>query len=61
MSNYNERVLEEDNPVFYGYWYLKDGEPFRSPVGGTVADLRKAFPDAATFQYADCLKRNLDI
>lgn len=56
---YDERVLEDDNPVFYGYWYLADGEPLQSPVAGTVRDLRKKYPEVKVWQYADLTKRNL--
>ena len=42
MSEYNEQVLEDDYPVFPSYLYVCDGEPKRSSVEGTVADLKRA-------------------
>lgn len=59
MSDYKERVLEDDNPVYAGYWYLADGEPMQSPLTGTVADLRAANPDIRHFQYCDMHKHGV--
>jgi hypothetical protein len=36
----DERVLEDDYPVYPTYWYLVDGEPRRSPIQGTVRNLK---------------------
>lgn len=57
---YDERLLEDDNPVFAGYWYLMDGSPFQSPITGTVRDLRRAYPATKEIRYADITKRNLE-
>lgn len=59
MSEYDERVLGDDNPVFCGYWYLADGKPFQCMWNGTVGDLRKQMPEVEVFQYADITKRGL--
>ena len=57
---YTERVLNDDNPVFWGYWYLKDGEPFQSEIEGSVANLRELMPDVKEFRYCDTITRGLD-
>ncbi len=31
----SERVLEDDYPVHYGYWYVADGEPRQCELGAT--------------------------
>lgn len=36
----SERVLDDDYPVHYDYFYVSDGEVVRSDVKGTVRDLR---------------------
>jgi hypothetical protein len=36
-----ETVLPDDYPVFWDYWYVCDGEPRRSDIEGTVADLKR--------------------
>ncbi len=57
--NYNERLLEDDNPVHAGFWYLADGKPVQLWEGGTVADLRRRSPRVKEWRYADLSKRNL--
>jgi hypothetical protein len=39
----DERLLEDDYPVYPMYWYLVDGEPRRSPIEGTVRNLKLVF------------------
>ena len=41
MSEYKERVLEDDYPVYYGYAYVVDSRPISSDVQGTVRDLKR--------------------
>lgn len=42
MTNFdNEQVLEDDYPVYDGYWYVLDGQPRQSMLIGTVADLKR--------------------
>ena len=43
MSELDEPILPDDYPVHYDYWYLADGKPIRSPLGGglTVFDLKR--------------------
>jgi hypothetical protein len=40
----NERVLDDDYPVHFGYWYVADGVPVQSELFGdpvpTVFELR---------------------
>lgn len=41
MTGYpKERVLEDDYPVYAGYLYVADGEPFMSEIEGTVLHLK---------------------
>lgn len=44
MVESNERVLDDDYPVYYGYWYVADGVPVQSELSGeptpTVFELR---------------------
>lgn len=37
----NEPVLEDDYPVYSGYYYVADGSPIQSPIAGTVRDLKQ--------------------
>ena len=43
MIHESERILEDDYPVYLGYWYLADGEPrqFDAGFSGCVEQLRK--------------------
>lgn len=42
MTNFdNEQVLEDDYPVYAGYWYVLDGQPRQSTLTGTIADLKR--------------------
>lgn len=64
MTDYNEKVLEDDYPVFEGYWYLVDGEPTQSPLKGDVSDLRRALHDSkstAEIRSCDCVGRELPL
>ena len=36
-----ERVLADDYPVFWDYWYVVDGKVIKSDIKGTVADLKR--------------------
>jgi hypothetical protein len=56
--NLDERVLEDDYPVFAEYLYVCDGIVERSPVHGTVADLKRA-TSATTVTSCDIAGRNL--
>jgi hypothetical protein len=38
----NERVLDDEYPVYAGYLYVADGSPISSDVQGTVRDLKRA-------------------
>lgn len=55
---YLERELEDDYPVYAGYWYVVDGEPKRSPINGKATDL-KAHLTAAVITSCDIHGRNL--
>jgi len=39
-NKYEERELPDDYPVYAGYHYVADGEPFRSEIEGTVKRLK---------------------
>ena len=40
-NNLNERVLEDDYPVYWDYLYVCDGKVIKSDIQGTVKDLKK--------------------
>lgn len=52
MAMLNERVLEDNFPVYWDYLYVVDGKVIRSDIQGTVKDLkhdlRKNFSIEAT-------------
>lgn len=58
MKHYSERELEDDYPVFWGYWYVIDGEPKQSPIQGTVAQLRVIYK-CESITSCDTVKREL--
>lgn len=37
-----ETVLDDDYPVFWEYLYIADGQLLKSPIQGTVRDLKRA-------------------
>jgi len=39
--NLNERILENDYPVNWGYLYVADNRIIRSDIQGTIADLKR--------------------
>jgi hypothetical protein len=39
MTYQNERVLEDDDPVRNGYWYVADGEPKQCELSGPSIDV----------------------
>ncbi len=39
-SKYDERELPDEYPVYAGYLYVADGEPFRSEISANVRKLR---------------------
>ena len=38
-------ALDDDYPVYVGYIYLADNKVIRSPLKGTIGDLRDAFEE----------------
>jgi hypothetical protein len=54
----SERPLENDYPVFCGYWYVIDGEPKESDISGTVASLKK-YLSAKQIKNCDIVGRKL--
>ena len=40
MPDYKERELDDDYPIFCGYWYVADGNPVQSEIQGTAEELR---------------------
>lgn len=56
-----EPVLEDDYPVYAGYWYLLDGHPARSNYHGiTVRQLRR-YTGAREVRRCDAVARNLPV
>lgn len=41
QTQYKERELEDDYPVYAGYAYVADGEPFISEIEGTVKQVKR--------------------
>ena len=35
-----EKVLPDDYPVYWDYWYVVDGRPIKSAIEGKVIDLK---------------------
>lgn len=61
---YVERELEDAYPVFQGYWYVtvtEDGfeAPNRSPIKGTVKDLKDLWPAIKKIRSCDMFGRGL--
>lgn len=40
----NEPILEDDYPVYYGYYYVADGKVIESDIQGNVARLKAVGP-----------------
>lgn len=38
---YEERVLPDNYPVYFGYAYVADGKVISSDIQGTIADLKR--------------------
>jgi len=55
-----EHVLEDNYPVFMGFWYVCDGEPLISPIQGTIAEL-KIHIGAKEIRNCIAVQRNLNI
>lgn len=55
---YKERVLEEDYPVYPGYFYVADDVVICSPIEGTVAQLKKELR-ASEIKSCDAIGRGL--
>lgn len=41
VTTLDERVLPDDYPVNWDYFYVADGKVIRSDIRGTVADLKR--------------------
>jgi len=59
QTNYQERVLEDDYPIYEGYWYIMDGTPRTSPYTKTVYNLKKDF-GIDEVKSCDIVGRNLN-
>jgi hypothetical protein len=38
---YNEKILEDNYPVYFDYLYIADDKIVKSPIQGTIKDLKK--------------------
>lgn len=56
----DEHILEDDYPVYASYWYVVDGKPIRSPLQGTVRDLKRD-QKATEVRRCAAVKRGLPI
>jgi len=54
-----ERVLDNDYPVYWDYIYVADGKVIRSDIQGTVRDLKRDL-GALTITTCDYFGRDLD-
>lgn len=57
----SERVLEDDYPVHFGYWYVVDGEPVQCELCGeyaTALDLRTSL-QASEIRHCDLRARGM--
>lgn len=41
-KDFDEPELEDDYPVYPSYFYIADGTVIRSPIDGTVRELKRA-------------------
>lgn len=53
-----EPILSDDYPVYPDYWYVVDGKPRRSPIGGDVRGLKIAL-DANEIRRCDMVARHM--
>jgi hypothetical protein len=60
-DNLCEPLLQDDYPIHAGYLYVVDDRPFRSPITGTVAQLRKLLAENGHEYGATCEIRRCDI
>ena len=52
-----EWILEDDYPVYPGYWYIVDGIPTRSEIKGNIQDLKNRL-NASEIKRCDIVGRN---
>lgn len=57
-ENLNERELENDYPVYFGYLYIVDKRVIRSNIQGTISDLKKDLR-AKVIKNCDMIGRDL--
>jgi hypothetical protein len=53
-----EKVLPNDYPVYWDYFYVADGKVVRSDIKGTVADLKRDL-NAIEIRSCDLVARGL--
>lgn len=54
----NEPILEDDYPVFAGYWYVMDGVPRQSDVSGDVRRVKVAH-NVKEVRRCDAVRRKI--
>jgi hypothetical protein len=64
MKKLHEKVLGDDYPVFYGHYYVCDGEVISSDIEGNVGDLKYDLKTnygmkAEVITTCDCVGRGL--
>lgn len=57
-KHYDEKLLEDNYPVFFGFWYLVDGEPTVSHLDGNAKQLKNQL-GAKEIRSCDCVGRQL--
>lgn len=55
-----EPILDDDYPVYFGYWYIMDGEPKRSEVNGNVRAI-KSWHQVKEVRRCDAVGRKLPL
>lgn len=56
----DEPILEDDYPVYAGYWYIADDKVITSDIRGNVGQLKR-YLNAKEIRRCDAVKRNLSL
>lgn len=56
----NEPILDDNYPIFAGYWYVLDGMPRQSDISGDVLRLKIEF-NVKEVRRCDAVRRKLPL
>ena len=59
MAELDEPILEDDYPIYAGYWYVVDGKPVRSNYYDITAAEFKRRLNAGEIRRCDAVERKL--